>query len=64
MTLHFSQAQLLGQDESHLVCLPDGQRLTAATAAAFLAMQQAARQDGLELAVITSYSIHYTKLYD
>lgn len=51
----FSQAQLLGLDECHLVCLADGQRLTAATAAAFVAMQQAARDAGLELAIASGY---------
>jgi len=55
MTTDFSQAQLLGQDEGHLVCLPDGQHLTSATAAAFLSMQQAARQEGLELAIASGY---------
>ncbi len=51
----FSQAQLLGLDEHHLIELPGGQRLTAATATAFLAMQQAARSAGLELAVASGH---------
>jgi len=49
-------AHCLGLDESHLIQLPDSpHRLRAATAVAFIAMQQAASADGIELALASSY---------
>src|SRR5574344_1087163 len=49
-------AHVLGLDESHLVQLPDSpHRLLPATAQAFCQMQQAARADGLDLALASSY---------
>lgn len=49
-------AHCLGLDESHLIQLPDSpHRLLPATAIAFLAMQQAALADGIELALASSY---------
>lgn len=49
-------AHCLGLDESHLIQLPDSpHRLRPATAVAFIAMQQAASADGIELALASSY---------
>lgn len=50
-----SLRQLTGQDEQHLVVLPDGHRLQAPVAAALSELQQAARADGFELAVASSF---------
>jgi LAS superfamily LD-carboxypeptidase LdcB len=47
--------QLTGLDESHLVTLPDGQRLQGAVARAFTALREDARQAGFELAIASSF---------
>ncbi len=54
--MQLTSAHWLGLDPSHLQSLPDsGHRLMPGTATAFLAMQQAARADGIELAIASSY---------
>ncbi|PJG59765.1 M15 family metallopeptidase [Aeromonas cavernicola] len=51
-----TQDQLMGLDDSHLVQLGDGpHRLTAATLAAFTAMQQAAQHAGFNLQPASSW---------
>ena len=56
-------AHCLGLDESHLIQLPDSpHRLLPATAIAFMAMQQAALADGIELALASSYRSYARQL--
>ncbi len=56
MSQALCHAHCLGLDESHLIQLPESpHRLWPATAVAFMAMQQAARADGVELALASSY---------
>jgi LAS superfamily LD-carboxypeptidase LdcB len=56
MSQALCSAHCLGLDDSHLIQLPDSpHRLLPATAVAFMAMQQAARADGVELALASSY---------
>jgi len=47
--------QLTGQDESHLVQVPDGHRLQAEVAAAFVRLQADARAAGFELAIASGH---------
>jgi LAS superfamily LD-carboxypeptidase LdcB len=47
--------QLTGRDDSHVVALPDGQRLQQKVADAFAALQSAAREAGFELAIASSF---------
>lgn len=54
--MQLTAAHWLGLDPSHLQHLPDSpHRLMPGAARAFLAMQQAARADGIELAIASSY---------
>lgn len=46
---------LTGRDDGHLQQFDEKHRLTAATAQAFVLMQQQARLDGIELALVSSY---------
>jgi LAS superfamily LD-carboxypeptidase LdcB len=56
MSQALRSAHCLGLDESHLIQLPDSpHRLWPATAVAFMAMQQAARADGIKLTLASSY---------
>ncbi len=48
-------ANILGLDESHLVPCQAGHKLTHQVCQAFLAMQQAAKQDGIDLQIVSSY---------
>lgn len=52
-----STRQWLGLDEGHLVAVPDNapHRLQPLAASAFVAMQQAAADDGIELAIASSF---------
>lgn len=50
-----SSAQLTGKDETHLVTLPDGHRLHPEAAAAFLLLQEDAREAGFDLAIASSF---------
>lgn len=52
-----STRQWLGMDEGHLVMVPGNapHRLQPEAASAFVAMQQAAADDGIELAIASSY---------
>lgn len=52
-----SSRQWLGLDEGHLVAVPDNvpHRLQPLAAEAFIAMQQAAAADGIELAIASSF---------
>ena len=63
MSQALCSAHCLGLDESHLIQLPDSpHRLLPATAIAFLAMQQAALADGIELALASSYRSYARQL--
>ncbi|GAB3015692.1 M15 family metallopeptidase [Bowmanella dokdonensis] len=50
-----SAAQLTGQDDSLLVEVGDGHRLLEQVAEDFIRMQQAARNAGIDLALVSSY---------
>jgi len=55
MAQALSTAQLVGQDDAHLVALPCGNRLQREVAEAFSALQADARKAGFELAVASSF---------
>ncbi|MCC5851320.1 MAG: M15 family metallopeptidase [Alkalimonas sp.] len=50
-----SASQLTGQDPSHLIELSDGNQLHPAAAQGWLRLCQLAAQDGIELAIVSSY---------
>jgi LAS superfamily LD-carboxypeptidase LdcB len=54
--------QLTGRDDSHVVALPDGQRLQQKVAEAFAALQSAAREAGFELAIASSFRSYARQL--
>ena len=47
----------LGLDGAALLTLPDGRQLRPATAAAWQRLQQAARAEGLEIAIASAYLV-------
>ncbi len=51
MTRALNPRQLTGQDDTHLITLPDGHRLQPEVASAFAALQADARQAGFELGI-------------
>jgi LAS superfamily LD-carboxypeptidase LdcB len=55
MTRALNPRQLTGQDDTHLITLPDGHRLQPEVASAFAALQADARQAGFELAIASSF---------
>jgi len=54
--------QLTGQDDSHVVALPDGNRLQHEVTLAFEALQSAARKAGFELAIASSFRSYARQL--
>lgn len=62
MTAGLSAAQLTGREDDHLVDLPSGQRLCAAAAEAFAALQADARAAGFELAIASSHRSYHRQL--
>ncbi|MFC6439717.1 M15 family metallopeptidase [Bowmanella sp. JS7-9] len=50
-----SSAQYLGIEESHLVGIASGHRLTPDAAAAFIQMQRAAAAEGIDIAIASSH---------
>ncbi|MDF2177743.1 M15 family metallopeptidase [Aliiglaciecola sp. CAU 1673] len=50
-----SLAQITGQDNSHLVALDQGHQLLPQVATDFVSMQQAAREDGVDLTLASSF---------
>lgn len=55
MARALNRRQLTGQDDSHLVTLPDGHRLQNEVTQAFAALQAEARQSGFELSIASSF---------
>lgn len=55
MARELSARQLTGQDDDHLVQLPDGHQLQAEVATALATLQDDARQAGFELAIASSF---------
>lgn len=62
MPSELSARQLTGQDDSHLVTLPDGHRLQAEVADAFAKLQTDARGAGFELAIASSFRSYERQL--
>lgn len=54
--------QLTGRDDSHVVALPDAQRLQQEVAEAFAVLQSAAREAGFELAIASSFRSYTRQL--
>lgn len=55
MTINFTPAQLLGQTQSHLTQLDDGKLVHHHIKSDWLALVEAAKSDGIDIAIVSAY---------